>query len=509
MKYRITLLAALFVFATTTASAQYSETNNLFYFAQRAPQSNMLNPSFFPGTLYLQLPSLNSIQLGLPLAIGDIVHYDAEQDVNVIDLNSTLDALDQNSQFRLGMDINLLGTGLKIAGIFVDANMQLRTNMGFDLGGGIINTVLKGNVGDNGEPIPEMTLLDGQLFNLQMYMETSVGAGMHIPLTGLTVGAHVKLLSGIVNLNTENTHVSFETEEDYNSVRANVYYEIRGASALPIDTSMGFSMDYLKSLWTNRTDLFSTFYDLNNGNNGVAFDLGAKYDLGPLTVSASINDLSTGIHWQSNLVALVPKGGQGTIEFDGMDIANLLDGGSINVDSVTAYLNDQINGMMPQMQFDSGDFYYNIPTKLNLAATFNLGILKAGILFHGQWDRGLLKTPQTISSINDFSIDLGDDGIEGLKNTFRSNTTVSVGVNLINWIEVIAGSSFVYDGSSKIAFDNFLNPGLGIIVSPATLFQFYAMMDYASSMYFTQMKAFNFKFGFNMVFGSSTKKRIL
>ena len=35
------------------------------------------------------------------------------------------------------------------------------------------------------------------------------------------------------------------------------------------------------------------------------------------------------------------------------------------------------------------------------------------------------------------------------------------------------------------------------------------MMDYASSMYLTEMKAFNFKFGFNMLIGSNRSSRIL
>ena len=35
------------------------------------------------------------------------------------------------------------------------------------------------------------------------------------------------------------------------------------------------------------------------------------------------------------------------------------------------------------------------------------------------------------------------------------------------------------------------------------------MMDYASSMYLTQMKAFNFKLGFNMLIGSNRSSRIL
>ena len=55
----------------------------------------------------------------------------------------------------------------------------------------------------------------------------------------------------------------------------------------------------------------------------------------------------------------------------------------------------------------------------------------------------------------------------------------------------------------------FLNPGVGLIHTPATLVQAYVMMDYASSMYFTQMKAFNFKVGFNMLIGSNRSSRIL
>ena len=86
---------------------------------------------------------------------------------------------------------------------------------------------------------------------------------------------------------------------------------------------------------------------------------------------------------------------------------------------------------------------------------------------------------------------------------------MSAGVNLFNWVEIIAGSSFVYDGHNKITLDNFLNPGVGIIFTPATLIQAYVMMDYASSMYLTQMKAFNFKLGFNMLIGSNRSSRIL
>ena len=507
MKRSIIIMAALLVLAPATANAQYNETNNLFYFAQRAPQSNQLNPSFFPSTFYLQLPALNGLQLGLPLSISDIAHYDSTQGANIIDLNHIFNTLGEDGHFRLGLDMNVVGLGLKIANVFVNANMQLRTNMGFTLPIDAINTVMQGNVSADGSPIPEMTLLDGDLLDLQMYLETSVGAGFKVPFIPLTVGAHVKLLSGLINLNTQNTRITFETEDDYNAVRANVYYEAMGASIVPIDTANFSLSDITSNLLDQVKEMGLSLIDINGGNNGVAFDIGAKYDLGPFTISASINDLSAGIHWQNNVFRLVPKGGVGTISFDGMDISNLLDGGNINTDSLENYLTDQINGMMPTLLTDSVDFWYSVPTKLNLGATVNLGLLKAGLLFHGQWDRGLL-SKSTYSSFSEaYSDALGN--YEGAKNTFRSNTTLSVGVNLFNWVEVIAGSSFVYEKGQKVTFDNFLNPGLGIIITPATLFQAYFMMDYASSMYFTQMKAFNFKFGFNIIMGGNSKTRIL
>ena len=73
MKRRISILAILLMFAAGSVKAQFNETNNLFYFAQRSPQSNLLNPAFFPSAFYLSLPGITSLQLGLPLSIGDIV----------------------------------------------------------------------------------------------------------------------------------------------------------------------------------------------------------------------------------------------------------------------------------------------------------------------------------------------------------------------------------------------------------------------------------------------------
>ena len=101
MKRNITLIALLVAFGAGTASAQsfgYNETNNLFYFAQRTPQVNQMNPAFFPSSnsFYLQLPTVGT-QFGFPLSLGDIVYYDEAQDANIININRILDTLTDNS----------------------------------------------------------------------------------------------------------------------------------------------------------------------------------------------------------------------------------------------------------------------------------------------------------------------------------------------------------------------------------------------------------------------------
>ena len=332
---------------------------------------------------------------------------------------------------------------------------------------------------------------------MQAYLETSIGAGFTLPIIPLTIGVHAKLLSGIMNIQTDNTLITFETDEEFNDVTARIYYELMGASAIKIEEAdnMQQMISNMTDNLTNISDIAKSMFDLS-GNTGLAFDIGAKYEFGPFTISASINDLTAGIHWQKNLVGFAPKGGSVPIEFSGLDLEYLLENGNFNLDTLGKYFNEQLEKMSPQSISDEGnDYWYSIPTKLNLAATANFGIVKAGILFHGQFDRGLL------SKQNARELDLSNN----ITNTFRFNTTVSAGINLFNWAELILATSIVSDGKNISP----LNPGVGFFFTPATVLQTYFMLDYASSIYLTNMKAFNIKAGVNVLIGRGGKRKIL
>lgn len=493
MKKTAILLTAMFLMGV--ANAQYNETNNLFYHAQRIPQSNLLNPAFFPGnnSVYVTLPS-TALQFGFPLSVHDIVQYDAKQKANVININSVFDKVSADNPFRMSADMGLFGFGFRTGNLFFDFNMQLRTNMTLGLSGGIVSALTGGNMDDNGNPISKVTVLNGNVFNAQMYLETSLGAGYELPVIPLTVGVHAKLLSGIFNIQTDNTNIVIETDPNFDKVTARIYYEAHESAAMPIDTAGGMG-SVLSNMGKHLGECIETMFDPIKGNTGVAFDLGAKYDFGPLTFSASINDLSAGIHWQKNVNSVVPVGGQGVIEFEGMEINNLLNRGQMNMDSLK-YIADQFKSLLPRFEQNTQDYWYNVPTKINLGVSYNfLKLLRAGLLFHGQFDRGL------VSKQNPTSIDLSGN----VTNTFRYNTTATLGLNVFDWIELILGTSLVFDGNKA----DFFNPGAGFVLSIGTAVQGYLIADYISNIYITDAKAFNLKFGLNLLIGNGGRKRVL
>lgn len=491
MKKTIIILTALLMLAGgANAQFSYNETNNLFYHTQRTPQTNMLNPALFPtnNSFYLQLPEFG-FQIGIPMTMKDMIYYDATQDANIININNVLDKLTSDNPFRLGVDINVLGFGFKAGQLFFDFNTRIKTSINLALTGNIINAMLNGNMDENGNAISTVNLVDGNLFNAQSYIETSLGAGYTFPSFPLTLGAHVKLLSGIFSVQTENTNVTIETADDFSKVTARVYYQMMASAAFPLDTANGIS-----DIGSHVGDIVKNMFNPFSGNAGLAFDFGVRYDLGPFSFSASINDLSAGIHWQNNVSAVVPRGGVGVFEFSGLELSDIISNNNMSMDSLNG-IADKVTDLFPNYIQDSGDYWYNVPTKINLAASFNfLKMMRAGILLHGQFDRGLL------SKKNVTTFDLGNDVI----NTFRFNTTASLGINLFNWAEMIVASSVVYNGEKVDLF----NPGIGFIFTPATVLQTYVMADYVNSIYPSQIKAVNIKFGANLLIGNGGKKKI-
>lgn len=469
----IVLVAILF----GSAQAQYCETNNLFYHAFRTPQTAELNPALFPNktTVYVKLPGVG-VQFGSPVAIEDVLRNQGDT-LTVIDVNHLLDALGKDNNLHFDADINLFGFGFKTGNLFLNFNTRLVSIFNFNIPGTLLDAVRYGNSDASGNPISTVDILNGDIFNTTSYLEMAIGGGYYIEPINLTVGGRIKYLLGLANVQTDNTSATLNTDAGFEGIHADIYYEFLSAGVADIDST--------GKVKVNTSELFK-------GNGGMAFDLGARYDFGPFSFSFAINDLSAGIHWNKNVKSIVPKDNHIVVNFNGEDATSLLQGGTLNTDSLIAYYQNIITGIRPTTS-NSTDYWYCIPTKINLGANYNFAKqFRAGILFHGQLDRGLL-SKRNVNNIN----------ITEVSNTFRFNTTLSAGVNLFNWAEFIIGNSIVYDGS-KI---NALNPGVGIVLTPATVFQIYLMGDYMSNIYLVKAKDFNLKVGINFLFGDGGATR--
>ena len=480
MKKQLIIAAAFMALFCGSAMAQFNETNNLFYHTFRTPQSGDLNAAFFPNknTFYLRLPGVG-MQFGSPVSLSDIVRNQGDT-LTVIDLNQTFNALRESNRIHFDADVNLIGFGLKVHNTFFTFNTRLVAMVNLGIPVSVIDALSQGNVDANGNAIGEVEILNGDLFNTTMYGEIAIGGGHYFEPINLTVGARAKYLWGILNIQTDNTRAVLTTADDFEKIDVDLYYQFQESALVNFDTN--------GKVTSSMADVMNIF----GGNGGFSFDIGAKYDLGPFTFSLGINDLSAGIHWHKNINTITPKNGHVNLTFSGEDATTMINGGKLNTDSLVAYYQDLFKGLQPS----SGsveDYWFSIPTKINFGASFNFAkMLRAGLLLHGQFDRGLLSKKN--------KLDLGPDVI----NTFRFNTTLSFGANLFNWFEVTAGNSFVYDGNKF----NFFNPGVGLVFTPGTAIQLYLIGDYVSSIYLVQAKSFNVKFGVNLLFGNGGGNRI-
>lgn len=488
MKKAIYILTLLVLAAIVPAKAQYDETNNLFYNTLRTPQSTLLNPAFFPtnNTFYISLPGL-SLQFGGPLQLNHVMYYDQARQRTVISIDSILNALtDDKTKFRFNAAVDLLGFGFKVKNTFITFSTRMINSVNIGFPKETVNALRSGNVTQDGKPVTSLNLINGDIFNFTSYLETGIGVGHYFPEIALTVGVRAKILYGIANIQTDNTRIDLNTTgiDNPEQMTANMYYDILAATAAPYDTTA-------KKFNINVGDMIS------KSNTGLAFDLGAKYDWGPFSFSFAVNDMSAGIHWKNNVVRLVPKNGEGNIEFNGLDISNLLDHGTLNTDSLATYIKDNIESMKPEY-LEEGDYWYCIPTKFNLGATYSFAkIFRVGLLFHSQLDRGLF-SKSTKDNTNQNSV------TGNVTNTFRWNLTPSIAVNLFNWLEITAANSIVHDGNSM----DLINPGIGFVFTPFTVFQIYIMADYISSFYLTESKSFNTMFGINLLFGKGGRSKV-
>lgn len=456
----------LMVAHTLQVQAQHElPSNELMYHSFRLPQSNQLNPAFFPrnNTIYISLPRINC-SFGLPINYEDVgLRYNPEtgkSELNIVDL---MNKLSDNNQLNFDFDIDLLGFGFRVKNMFFTFGTSVSANIGAAMPTEAFDA-LNGDGKNLVGPENAMHLASDDFITLNSYMRFSIGGGYQFTQIPLTVGAHINILNGIANVNTKETDIKlYSTDEYYSSLVALMDYKIQSSG---IATFSNGNIDISGS----------------PSNLGFTFDLGAQYAYDKFLFSAALIDVGPGIHWKQNITNHIPK--QNTITFSGVDITTIITNGEFDT-SFAQRFRDTLTNTYETVEQDGDDFWFSVPTKLKLGASYTFldNKLRAGFLFHGQWDKGIIS--------------------HGYKNNlFRFNTTLSMTANISDWFEIMVGNSLVFDSHRT----DLINPGIGFILTPFKTVQLYTMFDYLSSIYVVESKNFNFSIGLNILLNSAQKQ---
>lgn len=470
MKKTVLFLSTMLWLALSgmTASAQSLNENALLYHSLRSPISTQLNPALFPNNSrwYVTLPHFEA-GFGLPMSYKDLgLEYDAARDVTVLDLNHLLDVLEQNgNNISISSNIELLGFGFKVADkLHFFASTGLRVSSNINVPFNDLKLLTEGNSGEN----HSLVIGDARVFDAQTYLHVSGGAAYDFSVIPLTVGARANLLIGAEIVSAENMTINLTTAADNSSLTATSDYLMRMAG-----------LAYLKERTDDSQNPFDFDYTLGMpGNLGFTFDLGAKYSFKGFDFSFSLLDVGPGIHWKDNPMILTPKNKDASITFDGLELSSVISGGELDT-SFISNLKDSLFNMI-DYESEAGDFWYGVPTRIYLGASYTLfDLIRVGYLFHGEWSKGVFYG----------------------NNNFRCNNTLSAHLSLFDWFELSLANSLTFDGGKS----SFFNPGISASLNLGKVFQLYAGVDYVSSLYATDIKSARVFFGASLV-GFAPKK---
>ncbi len=278
------------------------------HFMNNVYQSTYTNPAKMnKHRINVTLPALNINFAHTGPTIGSMLMQDVDGNY-YIDTNSGISKLKDNNYIRLDGAIETIGAGLRFGKYQVGFSHSLRTFNSFKYTKQLAEVIFNGNAQYVGETVNVAPAL-----NVSVYSEFKLNGAYQIN-DQLSVGLGIKYLSGIGNVSTSKDELSIYTDPEYYQITATTDYEVNSAGE-------GFALDIYNDGDSVNVQFNDYFSEVNGGNllfgrnTGIAFDLGAVYQLGKIRIEAALTDIGS-INWKSNARNFTS---QGTYTFDGID----------------------------------------------------------------------------------------------------------------------------------------------------------------------------------------------
>lgn len=473
IKLSILTLISIVWIINTRMNAQES---NILYFMGGIPQSYMLNPAHMPVcNFYMGLPVASLTQVNFEnstLSLSNVLEYNETTQQTITFLHPDADIDDFLKNFKnsnhISFDVSdvILAFGFRAKKSYISFDITGKSTARFSYPGDLVDLMLTGN--ENGEEFD----LSGFGINATSYIETGVRYAREIS-RNLTLGARVKIITGLVNISTRKPDITLSTgleEWDFNSeMELNMSVPGLNTSQMELgEVTLEYLMDTLDFEDPSTSELTKM-----GSNFGLGLDLGAVYwPIENVAISASIIDLGF-IKWKNNPWNLTQTG---SITFDGLRVEN-----GFEVDSFGTQLLDSIKQ----------DFIFN--SSLKPYTSYLTGKLYVGgqYFFDERSSVGLLSKT------------------EFYKGKLREQLTLSLNLYPVNFF----AASFSY----SIMNNTFNNFGIGMSFKPGP-FHFYYIIDNlplplakekSTGLHILPHKtrAFNIRFGFNFMIGCNQDRK--
>ncbi|MFT6199006.1 MAG: flavin-binding protein dodecin [Vicingaceae bacterium] len=391
-----------------TAIASKAQQDLMMFNFNEIPQSSYSNPSNqFNGKFYLGLPLISSSYFSLSnsgFAYSDLIKKDG--DSLKLDFNSMIGELQDKNFLSLNSKVDLFSLGFKVGDrTQITLNATENINFRFRYTKDFATFVQKGNLGFENN----VANFDNIGFSANYYREYGLGVS-HQFSSRLRLGAKVKYLYGIANLDSKRTNLSLTTDPNT--------FALNAKADVLINSSAGeFSADSLSEM-----EGFISGFD----NTGFGVDLGFNYELTKkLSINASILDLGY-IQWNSNVTNYTIDKGEYTftgIPVDAFSPQNDTSGSSAFsnvIDSLETAFNvkETSNGYTTPLV---GRFYAGVNYKMNEK-------LMLGGLIQSEFYKGSVRPSLTASANYKISKWLGVAASYSVIN--RSYTNLGVGINI-------------------------------------------------------------------------------
>lgn len=432
-------LLLLSMFFSLVAFAQPNQTLTNFY---SVPQSTLLNPGLRPDAkLTIGIPGLTSIHSHVSNQIFDLSMFDKDKDFQT-EFEGQVDELTESNFLQSNVDYDLLFVGIALSPqSYISFGASYRATAVATLAPDLMKFLVYGNGSYVGETL-DWSPTQGTGHHYAFY---HVGYN-HTLLDGaLSVGARVKLISGMGSLQTDIDQLSVLTQTSFPEP-----YTVSLSAGGRINTA-GIPRDGLTA-----GDVIRDGYDFQNF--GVGFDFGFRYQVSDKwSVTGSVNDLGS-INWKEGTENYVVE--NQTIEISGITYELFSDDSGDFGDAVSSYF-DSIGELLdPDTLFDS--FSTPLNRKINIGVQWR---------FHEKHELGVQFYNEDAFGVNINALGISWYG------------------DLADWFQIKAQYTAYNSG-----FDNF---GAGFALGRA--FQWHFMADYLHGIpNIATWNEFNFRTGFSI-----------